>query len=260
MAMPRAPIAAVTGARRGIGRGIAIALARAGFDLVLNDLVDDDDMTATKEAIAAEGRRTACAIGDIADVTRAGDLAARFQLAFGGLDCLVNNAGVPAMRRGDLLEMTPESFDRIGAVNLRGTFFLTQAVARLMLDEPRGASDPPRSIIFISSISAVAASVERGEYCVAKAGLSMASRLFALRLAAHRIACHEVRPGIIRTPMTAPAAEKYDRLVAEGLSPMPRWGEPDDVGRAVAALAGGAFTFTTGDAFHVDGGLHVARL
>ncbi len=256
----RAPVAAVTGAGRGIGRGIAVALAGAGFDLVLNDLAEDDAMAATMDAVRGEGARAACVIGDISDVARSGELAQAFAQAFGRLDCLVNNAGIPALQRGDLLDMTPESFDRTLAVNLRGTFFLTQAVSRLMIEDAREVDDPARSIIFISSISAVAASVERGEYCIGKAGVSMVSRLFALRLAPHAIACHEVRPGIIRTPMTAPVADKYDRLIAEGLSPMPRWGEPQDVGRAVAALAGGAFGFTTGDAIHVDGGLHVARL
>jgi 3-oxoacyl-[acyl-carrier protein] reductase len=256
----RAPVAAVTGAGRGIGRGIAVALAEAGFDLVLNDLVEDDAMATTMDAVCRAGRRATCVIGDISDIARSRELAQAFTQPFGGLDCLVNNAGIPAMQRGDLLDMMPESFDRTLSVNLRGTFFLAQAVARLMIEDVREAGDPVRSIIFISSLSAVAASIERGEYCISKAGVSMVNRLFALRLAAHAIACHEVRPGIIRTPMTATVSGKYDRLIADGLSPMPRWGEPEDVGRAVAALAGGAFGFTTGGAIHVDGGLHVARL
>ncbi len=256
----RAPIAAVTGARRGIGRGIAIALARAGFDLVLNDLVDDAEIGATAEAIRTLGQRARVVMGDIARVGAADSLASEFFEAFGTVDCLVNNAGVPAPRRGDLLDMSPDTFDATLGVNLRGTFFLTQAVARRMIASPVSEADPPRSIVFITSLSAVAASPERGEYCIGKAGLSMAARLFALRLAPHGIGCHEVRPGIIRTPMTAPVAERYDRLIADGLSPMPRWGEADDVGRAVVAFASGAFGFTTGDAIHVDGGLHVARL
>ncbi len=256
----RAPIAAVTGARRGIGRGIAIALARAGFDLVLNDLQDDADMAETRGAVEALGRRVSAVTGDIARVEAVDGLAGGLFDAFGMVDCLVNNAGIPAGKRGDLLDMSPEAFDATLGVNLRGTFFLTQAVARRMVASPVSEADPPRSIVFITSLSAVAASPERGEYCIGKAGLSMAARLFALRLAPHGIGCHEVRPGIIRTPMTAPVAERYDRLIAGGLSPMPRWGEADDVGRAVAALASGSFGFTTGDAIHVDGGLHVARL
>jgi NAD(P)-dependent dehydrogenase (short-subunit alcohol dehydrogenase family) len=256
----RAPIAAITGARRGIGRGIAVALARSGFDLVLNDLQDDADMAATREAVEALGRRANVVTGDIARVEAADSLAGRLFDAFGKVDCLVNNAGVPAGKRGDLLDMSPDAFDATLGVNLRGTFFLTQAAARRMIASPVTEADPPRSIVFITSLSAVAASPERGEYCIGKAGLSMAARLFALRLAPHGVACHEVRPGIIRTPMTAPVAGRYDRLITEGLSPMPRWGEADDVGRAVAALASGAFAFTTGDAIHVDGGLHVARL
>ncbi|HSP26266.1 MAG TPA: SDR family NAD(P)-dependent oxidoreductase, partial [Saliniramus sp.] len=151
MSRSRAPVAVVTGAGRGIGRGIAVALAGAGFDLVLNDLAEDQAMAATMDAVRGEGARAACVIGDISDVERSGELAQAFVNAFGVLDCLVNHAGIPALQRGDFLDMTPESFDRTLAVNLRGTFFLTQAVARLMIEDAREAGDPARSIIFISS-------------------------------------------------------------------------------------------------------------
>jgi 3-oxoacyl-[acyl-carrier protein] reductase len=256
----RAPVALVTGGRRGIGRGIALALADAGFDAVLNDLVDDDATAETLAAIRARGRRTAFVQGSIADLPGHPRLVDAAFAAFGTVDCLVNNAGIQVKVRGDILDVTPESFDELLAVNLRGTFFLTQAVAKRMLAEPRAARDPPRSIVTISSANARIVGPNRAEYCFAKTGLAMMNQLFAVRLAAADVACFEIRPGIIRTDMTAPAAERYDRLIAEGISPMRRWGEPEDVGRTVAALAARALPFNTGDAFHVDGGLHIKTL
>ncbi len=253
----RAPIALVTGARRGIGRGIAYALADAGFDIVVNDVLDDAATRETLAALGAKGRRAAFAPGSIADLPDHARLVDDAFRAFGTVDCLVNNAGIQVKVRGDLLEVTPESFDEILAVNLRGTFFLTQAVAKRMLGERRSPDAPRRAIVTISSANARLVSVNRAEYCLAKTGLAMLSQLFALRLAEADIACYEVRPGIIRTDMTAPARDRYDRLIAEGLTPIRRWGEPDDVGRTVAALASGALPFNTGDAFHVDGGLHI---
>jgi NAD(P)-dependent dehydrogenase (short-subunit alcohol dehydrogenase family) len=253
----RAPIAFVTGARRGIGRGIAYALADAGFDVVVNDIVDDAATRETLAGIGAKGRRAAFVAGSIADLAAHAALVTSACGAFGTVDCLVNNAGIQVKVRGDLLDVTPESFDEILAVNLRGTFFLTQAVAKRMLAERRSSGDPPRSIVTISSANARLVSPNRAEYCFSKTGLAMMSQLFALRLAAADIACYEVRPGVIRTDMTAPAKDRYDRLIADGLTPIRRWGEPEDVGRTVAALARGALPFNTGDAFHVDGGLHI---
>ena len=165
---------------------------------------------------------------------------------------------MPAARRGDLLALRPEDFDRVMAVNLRAPFFLAQTVARSMLDDPAPAW--PRSIVTVSSISATHASPERAEYCLSKSALPMMTQLLALRLAPAGIAVWEVRPGIVRTPMTAPVAPRHDAAIADGLVPARRWGEPEDVGRAVAALASGALPFATGEAVHVDGGLHVARL
>jgi NAD(P)-dependent dehydrogenase (short-subunit alcohol dehydrogenase family) len=180
--------------------------------------------------------------------------------AFGRVDVWVNNAGVAPASRLDLLETTPESWDRVLGTNLRGPFFLTQAVARRLVDlVGRGIARAPR-IVFITSVSSAAASVNRGEYCVAKAGLSMLARLFALRLAEHGITVHEIRPGIIATDMTAGVRAAYDQRIADGLSPIRRWGTPEDVGRAVAALARGDFPFSTGDVWHIDGGFHVPRL
>jgi 3-oxoacyl-[acyl-carrier protein] reductase len=256
MARPT-PIAFVTGGRRGIGRGIAYALADAGFDVVVNDVLDDAASRETLETVRARGRRAAFVEGSIADLSGHERLVESAFGAFGTIDCLVNNAGIQVKVRGDLLAVTPESFDEVLAVNLRGTFFLTQAVAKRMLAESRTPGDPPRSIVTISSANARIASPNRAEYCIAKTGLAMMSQLFALRLAEADIACYEIRPGVIRTDMTAPARERYDRLIAEGLTPIRRWGEVEDVARTVAALVQRLLPFNTGDAFHVDGGLHI---
>jgi len=252
------PVALVTGARRGIGRGIAWALADAGFDLALCDLARDDDAAATEAGLAARGARCVFHATDLADLDGHRALLDAARALSGRIDCLVNNAGVPAARRGDLLALQPADFDRVMAVNLRAPFFLAQAVARSMLDDP--PAQAPRSIVTVSSISATHASPERAEYCLSKSALPMMTRLLALRLADVGIAAWEVRPGIVRTPMTAPVAARYDELIAAGGVPARRWGEPADVGRVVAALASGALPFVTGEAVHVDGGLHVERL
>jgi NAD(P)-dependent dehydrogenase (short-subunit alcohol dehydrogenase family) len=255
------PVALVTGARRGIGRGIAWALADAGFDLALCDLVRDPDAEATEAGLAERGARFTFHAADVADVDGHAALIASARSLGGRIDCLVNNAGVPAARRGDLLELRPADFDRVMAVNLRAPFFLAQAVARTMLADPVLPGPPPsRSIVTVSSISATHASPERAEYCLSKSALPMMTRLLALRLAEAGIAAWEVRPGIVRTPMTAPVASRYDALIEAGGVPARRWGEPGDVGRVVAALASGALPFVTGEAVHVDGGLHVERL
>ena len=253
------PVALVTGANRGIGRGIAWALADAGFDLALCDLAHDADTETTLAGLAARAARTVFHAGDIAALDGHGALLEAARSLSGRIDCLVNNAGVPAVRRGDLLALRPEDFDRVLAVNLRAPFFLAQAVARAMLADGMPAL-ARRSIVTVSSISATHASPERAEYCLSKSALPMMTRLLALRLAAHGIAVWEVRPGIVRTPMTAPVTARYDALIEDGLVPQGRWGEAADVGRTVASLAAGALPFATGEAVHVDGGLHIARL
>jgi len=250
------PVAIVTGARRGIGAAVAIDLATNGFDIAITDLSDDGADVAL-DAVTKAGGRALFIKSDLADVL---DHARVVQAVadWGGLiACLVNNAGMPAPSRGDLLEILAAAFDRVLDVNLRGTFYFTQAVAKHMLTSP---SPHPRSIITISSVSAELASIERGEYCVSKAGLAMVTKLFALRLASERIGVFEVRPGIIRTPMTEAVAEKYEARIGEGLVPMGRWGYPEDVARAVAGLASGQFAFATGSIINVDGGLAVPRL
>ncbi len=251
------PVALVTGSQRGIGRAIAVALAKAGFDIAANDRDDSEDLAATVAAVAG---KAAAFPADIADLGAHEPLLDRVLEHFGRLDCLVNNAGVSVLARADLLDVSPESYDRCLSVNTRGPFFLTQAFAKRLLAMPAAAAGVHRSITFITSANAEMASLNRGEYCVSKAGLSMVSHLFALRLAEHGVGVYQVRPGVIATDMTAPAKQPYDKAIAEGLSPIRRWGQPEDVAAAVATLAQGLLPFTVGEAIHVDGGLHVPRL
>ncbi len=246
------PVALVTGARRGIGREVALRLARSGFDVAVNDVVADADGEAVVAEIVAMGRRAVLVPADISRLDKHAVLLDRIEEELGPLACLVNNAGVSALVRGDLLEVGEASFDRCLDVNLKGTFFLTQAVARRLVRQPGGGH---RSIVNISSISAEVVSISRGEYCIAKAGLAMLTKLFALRLAEEGIGVYEVRPGIIRTPMTEPSAERLGRLIEDGYTPIRRWGEPMDVAEAVVTLAEGRLPFTVGQVITVDGGL-----
>jgi NAD(P)-dependent dehydrogenase (short-subunit alcohol dehydrogenase family) len=235
-------------------------MAQAGFDIAVVDVERDDDAEETIAGIVARGRRAEFLSHDIAQIEHREAFVERAWACFGTVDCLVNNAGVTVKARGDLLDVTPESFDRVMGINLRGTFFLTQAVARRMILEDRAASGPFRSIVTISSANAFLVGPDRPEYCFSKASLSMMTKMYALRLGLHGIATYDVRPGIIRTAMTHPVAEKYERWIGEGLTPIARWGEPEDVGRAVATLALGLVPFSTGDSYHVDGGLHIQKL
>jgi NAD(P)-dependent dehydrogenase (short-subunit alcohol dehydrogenase family) len=250
--------ALVTGGRRGIGRGVSLALAEAGFDVVMNDLVEDDKAAETLQLIRERGRRAAFVQADVGDLAAQDRLVEQAWAAFGSIDCLVNNAGVQVAERRDMLETTPESWDRLIGINLRAPFFLSQKAARRWLAEPR--ADARRSLVFLASVNSVAASTNRPEYCVSKAGVSMLTKLFALRLADAGVHVYEIRPGVIETDMTAGVREQYTKQIADGLSPIRRWGQPEDIGKAVAALASGAIPFSTGDAFHIDGGFHVPKM
>jgi 3-oxoacyl-[acyl-carrier protein] reductase len=263
------PVALITGASRGIGRGIALQLARCGFDLVVNYAGNEsaarqtaaDCVEASRQAGSALIRAEICQ----ADISAAADRQKLIDLAkssFGRLHLLVNNAGVAPSVRADILEATEESFDRLIRINARGPYFLTQLAAKWMIAQ--GGETPPGrfrpKIVTISSVSAYTASINRGDYCMAKAALSMVTRLFAARLAEHGIGVYEVRPGVIATDMTGAVKEKYDKWIAAGGTPIARWGTPDDVGRAVAAIAQDYFPFSTGEVFNVDGGFHLHRL
>jgi 3-oxoacyl-[acyl-carrier protein] reductase len=253
------PVALVTGASRGIGRGIAEALAGAGHDVVVNYVADAGAAADVARALEAAGARAVTVRADVADTTDRQRLVDEAYAAFGRIDLLVNNAGVAPTVRADLLEAGEESFDRVLGINLKGPYFLTQLVARRMIEQPPGGT--AAKIVIVSSISAYAASVNRGDYCLAKAGLAMMTTLYAARLAEHGINVYEIRPGVIATDMTAAVKERYDRLIVdEGLTPIRRWGRPDDVGRAVVAVATDLLPFSTGQVIDVDGGFHLRTL
>jgi NAD(P)-dependent dehydrogenase (short-subunit alcohol dehydrogenase family) len=254
------PVALVTGASRGIGRGVVLTLAREGYDCVVNYARNAAAAGEVCRAIESAGGQ---ALPVQADVSAGGDrqkLVAETVARFGRIDLLVNNAGVAPDVRADLLDASEESFDRLIDTNLKGPYFLTQLVARQMIAQASNLESPPK-IVTISSVSAYAASTNRGDYCVAKAGLSMMTKLFAARLAEHGINVYEIRPGVIATDMTGPVKAKYDKMILEeGLTPIRRWGTPDDIARAVVAVAKGLFPFSTGEVLNVDGGFHLRRL
>jgi 3-oxoacyl-[acyl-carrier protein] reductase len=250
-------VAAVTGGLGGIGAGIVVALTRRGFDVVVCDRSIDPGAAETLTNEAAPDATLAFVAGDLADLDDHPRFLDAIFGAFERIDCLVNNAGVSVTSRGDLLDVSVESYDRNFAVNTRGAFFLTQAVCRRMVQAKGSFAESARSVVFISSSNAVIAAPERGEYAMSKAAVAMMAKLYAVRLAAHGIAVYEIRPGLIRTPMTAVAQARFDTLLAEGFTPINRWGTPEDVGRAVATLAAGDLPFTTGAAIQVDGGMHI---
>jgi NAD(P)-dependent dehydrogenase (short-subunit alcohol dehydrogenase family) len=261
--MSNRAVSIVTGAGRGIGRGIAIELAKLGHAVVIN--------YAGNSAAAEECLQLVCSAGGKgitvrADVSVAEDrarLIAETLAAFGRIDLLVNNAGVAPNVRADLLEAGEESFDRLININLKGPYFLTQAVANRMIEQVKSSNATSfglPQIVTITSISAYTASVNRGDYCVAKSGLAMMTKLFAARLAEFGINVYEVRPGVIATDMTEGVKEKYDKMIEQGARPIRRWGLPEYVGRAVAAIARGDFPFSTGEVFNVDGGFHLRTL
>jgi NAD(P)-dependent dehydrogenase (short-subunit alcohol dehydrogenase family) len=248
--------AIVTGAARGIGRAIALALGEAGFDVALADLDISDELQRTAKQIEGMGRNALAVACDIADLAQHARLLDQAQDALGPLTTLVNNAGVSVLSRGDLLDALPDSYDRCQAVNTRGTFFLTQAFARRVLATQTPAH---RSIITVTSANASAPSITRGEYCVSKAGASMITKLFAARLSNDGIGIYEIQPGFIETDMTLPSKARYDGLIDQGLTVIKRFGTPEEVARIAVTLASGLLPYTSGQVVHADGGLLSVR-
>ena len=258
--LPTNRTAFVTGGSRGIGLGIAQALAADGWRLAINGMRSESDVSDALDSLRLASPHVIYCRGDI---SLAADRAAcldRIDGEFGGLNLLVNNAGIAPRVRADILEATEQSFDEIFNVNLKGPYFLTQAVARWMIVQRQADAAFDGCVVNISSISAEIASINRGDYCMARAGTSMATKLWAVRLAEYGIRVYEIRPGVIATDMTAGVKEKYDRMIAEGLTFEPRWGRPEDIGRAVAALARGEFPYATGQVVNIDGGMMIGRL
>jgi len=253
-------IALITGGSRGIGFGIAEQLAQTGFDLAINGMRSLNEVEDAIKKLKSFGSEVIYCQGNIASSTDRESILQQVKEEYGGLHVLVNNAGVAPKERNDILNATEESFDDVVSTNLKGTYFLMQKAANWMIKQKKSDNEFRGCIINISSISATVASVNRGEYCVSKAGLSMATQLFAVRLGEFDIPVFEVRPGIIHTDMTAGVKEKYDKLIEDGLCVQKRWGEPGDVGKVVASLAKGDFMYSTGQVIMVDGGLTIPRL
>jgi NAD(P)-dependent dehydrogenase (short-subunit alcohol dehydrogenase family) len=262
--MESSPVVLVTGASRGLGRGIAQACARAGFHVAIhyasNQAAAAETVSLCRSHAIHPGQEFIPVGGDLAAPADRSAIFEQTLREFGRLDALVNNAGIAPTVRADLTETAEASFDRLMAVNLKGPHFLSQLAARYWLAHPAPEGSSSYKLIFVTSISANTASVNRGEYCMAKAGLSMAAQLWSVRLAGHGVQVFELRPGIMETDMTAGVKGKYDELIAGGLVPQMRWGAPDDVGLAVEAILKGYFPFSTGAVIPVDGGFHLRRL
>jgi NAD(P)-dependent dehydrogenase (short-subunit alcohol dehydrogenase family) len=265
--MTERPVAIVTGASRGIGKGIAKELASLGFDIIINHFdftsegkPDGSRAAETKKEIKALGVECESLRGDVSRAEDRDNLVALTKSTFGRCDMLINNAGVAPSKRMDLLEATEESFDRVMSINLKGPYFLTQQVANWMIEQKKAHPERKFRIVSTGSISSYTSSPARGEYCVSKAGITMMTKLYADRLAEYGIGVFEISPGIIATDMTTVVKDKYDKLIAEGLTPIKRWGLPEDIGKAVGAIAEGRLDFSTGQVINVDGGFHLRRL
>ena len=253
-------VALVTGAARGIGRGIAVKLAANGFDVAIVYVAADDAAQDAVSACVAQGQRAIAIKANIGDTDNRQRIIETIKNEFGRLDVLVNNAGVAPKERADVLSASEDSYDWVMNINLKGPTFLTQLAANWMIEQRQRDETIEPKIINISSISAYTSSPNRGEYCISKSGMSMLTLLYADRLAEYGINVYEVRPGIIKTDMTAKVTEKYDKLIANGLYPIRRWGTPEDIAKAVVAIADGALPFSTGEVINVDGGFHMKRL
>jgi NAD(P)-dependent dehydrogenase (short-subunit alcohol dehydrogenase family) len=259
------PVILVTGASRGLGRGVALSLAKEGYDVAIhyasNREAAEEAAQICRDAAPDKGQKFFPVSAQLASASERAAMIDTVLGEFGRIDGLVNNAGIAPKLRADIIEATEESFDEVIAVNLRGPYFLSQLVAKWWLAHP-GESRLPGGykLVFVTSISVHTASVNRGEYCIAKAGLSMASQLWSVRLAGDGVQVYEVRPGVMKTDMTAKVTDKYDKLIAEGLVPQLRWGTPEDLGLSVAALCRGDFPFSTGAVIDIDGGFQLRRL
>jgi 3-oxoacyl-[acyl-carrier protein] reductase len=252
--------AIITGSGRGIGRGIATMLAGTGWNIVINDIGNPEPPLETFNLVQSQGCQAAIVMADVTIPADRERLVSETLNRFGRIDLLVNNAGIGPRLRLDILETSEESMYEVLGVNLVGPFFLTQLVARKMIEliEQKVLDHP--QIVNIGSISAFTSSINRPEYCISKAGVAMSTLLFADRLAEHGINVYEIRPGIIETPLTATVKDKYDKLIAEGVTPIKRWGQPEDIGKAIVAIAEGYLPFSTGQVINVDGGFHIQRL
>jgi len=253
-------VALITGGSRGIGFGIAEELARNDFDLAINGVRSEDETKDALKKLKGFGNEVIYCQGNISSSADRENIIERVKNHYGRLHVLVNNAGVAPKERKDILDATEESFDDVLSINLKGNYFLTQRVANWMIEQKKKENEFAGCIVNISSISATVVSINRGEYCVSKAGLGMATQLFAARMGEFDIPVYEIRPGIIETDMTSGVKEKYDKLIGEGLCVQKRWGLPVDVGKVVASLVKGDFGYSTGQVIMVDGGLTIPRL
>lgn len=260
MASKAKRVALITGGSRGIGFGIATVLAQNGFDLAINGVRPESEIQAALASLAELGAKVIYCPGNVASATDRQQIIAEVREQFGRLDVLVNNAGVPSSPRADILDATEESFDRVVGINLKGPYFLTQLAARWMIEQRQAETQFAGVIVNISSVSATEASINRGDYCISKAGIIMATQLWAHRLAEFGIAVYEIRPGLFQTDMSAPVKEKYDKLIASGITVENRWGQPEEIGQAVAMLARGDLSYATGNVLKIDGGLTLRRL
>jgi NAD(P)-dependent dehydrogenase (short-subunit alcohol dehydrogenase family) len=253
-------IALITGGSRGIGLGIARELAGAQFDLAINGMRDETKVKPVLDGLRSGGSRVIYVRGDVSSENDRHSIVNQVVESFGRLDVLVNNAGIAPSERKDILDATEKSFDRVLNTNLKGPYFLTQLVANLMIRQKKEDPSGFYCIINVSSVSATIVSVDRGEYCISKAGIAMATKLWAARMGEFGIPVYEIRPGVIHTDMTAGVQEKYDILFRQGMAVQPRWGTPEDVGKVVAAMAQGSMPYSTGQAVMVDGGMTIQRL
>lgn len=258
--MINSKVALITGAARGIGNGIAVQLAKEGYAIGIMDIIDEEKISSNIDLIREHTSNVVYIQGDITSDADRRKSVETVMSKFGRIDVLVNNAGVAPRVRMDMLETTEESYDFVLNINMKATFFLTQLVSNAMIKEKAQNDELKPVIVNISSLSAYTSSVQRAEYCLSKAGISMITTLFADRLAEYGINVYEIRPGIILTDMTSVVKEKYDKLIEEGLTPIKRWGYPEDIANAVSVLCSEKLPFSTGEVINVDGGFHIRRL